>query len=336
MAVVTNRPGGREAGRFGGAGAAAPGAGQARSRLSRALWLIPLAAITLVLLGPFIWTLLMSFRLTNEINSNPYALPIPFRTANYLYALLPAREDLLGITGALGLPPAEVDAWLTSINLPDGGFGFGRYIANSVLVVAPALLIVTAVTTMAAYAFGRPRFAFRGRELVFLFIFISMLFPPQITLLSIFQLTIAYQIYNTPWALILVYPSMALAFTTYLLRAFFAQIPTDIEEAARIDGCNDWQLFQRVMLPIARPAIATTLIFNFLSFWNEFLYALTLVTTPDLHTIPLASWRWVGEYYLDVGGLAAGLIVSIIPIIVLYLLLSEQFMQGMTAGSVKG
>jgi ABC-type glycerol-3-phosphate transport system permease component len=302
----------------------------------RYLWLIPLVAITLVLLGPFIWTLMMSFRLTSEINSNPYGLPIPFHTYNYLYALLPPKEDLLAVSGALGVQPEAVEGWLASIGLPDGGFGFGRYVFNSVLVVVPALAIVTTVTTMAAYAFGRARFAFRGREVVFLFVFISMLFPPQITLLSLFQLTILYNIYNTPWALILVYPSLAIAFTTYILRAFFAQIPTEIEEAARIDGCNDWQLFARVMLPIGRPAVATTLIFNFLSFWNEFLYALTLVTKPDLHTIPLASWRWVGEYYLDVGGLAAGLIVSIIPIIVLYLILSEQFMQGMTAGSVKG
>jgi multiple sugar transport system permease protein/raffinose/stachyose/melibiose transport system permease protein len=295
-----------------------------------------LAAITLVLLGPFIWTLMMSFRLTNEINSNPYGLPIPFRTHNYLYALLPPKEDLLALAGGFGVQSEAVEGWLAGIGLPDGGFGFGRYILNSVLVVVPALAIVTAVTTMAAYTFGRPRFAFRGREVVFLFIFISMLFPPQITLLSLFQLTIFYNVYNTPWALILVYPSMAIAFTTYILRAFFAQIPTEIEEAARIDGCNDWQLFAWVMLPIARPAVATTLIFNFLSFWNEFLYALTLVTKPDLHTIPLASWRWVGEYYLDIGGLAAGLVISMLPIVVLYMLLSEQFMRGMSAGAVKG
>ena len=130
----------------------------------RYLWLLPLAAVTLVLVGPFIWMLMMSFRLTTEINSNPYGLPIPFRTFNYLYALLPAKDDLLAITGAFGVPPEAAGAWLASINLPEGGFGFGRYIANSVLVVGPALLIVTAVTTMAAYAFGRPRFAHEARD----------------------------------------------------------------------------------------------------------------------------------------------------------------------------
>jgi multiple sugar transport system permease protein/raffinose/stachyose/melibiose transport system permease protein len=245
----------------------------------------------------------MSFRRSHEIFANPYGPPIPFRLDNYIYAL----ES-----------------------------GFLNNIVNSALVVAPALLIVTVVTTMAAYVFGRPRFAFPGRGLVFVAIFLSMFFPPQITVLSLFQLAVAYGLYNSLWALILVYPASAIAFNTYILRAFFAQIPTDIEDAARIDGCGDWQLFWRVMFPIARPAIATTVIFNFNGFWNEFLYALTLVTKPELATVPLASFRWMGENFLDVGGLAAGLVISMAPIVVLYLLLSEQFMRGMSAGAVKG
>jgi multiple sugar transport system permease protein/raffinose/stachyose/melibiose transport system permease protein len=274
--------------------------------------------------------------LTSEINSNPYGLPYPLRLYNYTYALLPPKADLVRLGQLFGIQPAAVEAWLRGLRLENGGFGFGTYIVNSVVVVVPALLLVTAVTTMAAYAFARPRYAFRGRGVVFTLIFLSMLFPPQVTLLSLFQLTVAYRLYNTFWALILVYPATTLAFNIFLLRAFFAQIPSEIEDAARIDGCGDWQTFWRVMLPIARPAVATTVILNFNNFWNEFLYALTLLTNRALHTIPLASWRWVGEYYLDVGGLAAGLVVSMVPIVVLYLLLSEQFMKGMAAGAIKG
>jgi ABC-type glycerol-3-phosphate transport system permease component len=283
--------------------------GRAGAVWPRWLALLPLVALTVVLLGPFLWTLMMSFRRSHEIFANPYGLPIPFRLDNYAYALLPE--------GA-------------------GGFGFLNNILNSALVVVPALAIVTAVTTMCAYVFGRARFAFPGRGLVFVAIFLSMFFPPQITVLALFQLAVGYGLYNTLWALILVYPAGAIAFNTYILRAFFAQIPTEIEDAARIDGCGDWQMFWRVMFPIARPAVATTLIFNFNGFWNEFLYALTLVTKPELATVPLASFRWVGENFLDVGGLAAGLVISMAPIVVLYLLLSEQFMRGMSAGAVKG
>jgi raffinose/stachyose/melibiose transport system permease protein len=278
----------------------------------------------------------MSFRRSHEIFQNPYGPPIPFRLDNYAYALLPTKPELIALGAHLGRTPADVEAWLASVGLENGGFGFLTNILNSALVVGPALVIVTVVTTMAAYVFGRDRFAFPGRGLVFVFVFLSMFFPPQITVLSLFQLAVGYGLYNSLWALILVYPAGAIAFNTYILRAFFAQIPSEIEDAARIDGCGDWRLFWRVMFPIARPAIATTLIFNFNGFWNEFLYALTLVTKPELATVPLASFRWVGENFLDVGGLAAGLVISMAPIVVLYMFLSEQFMKGMSAGAVKG
>ena len=297
---------------------------------------MPLLAISVVLLGPFVWTVMMSFRLTSEINSNPYGLPIPLRFYNYAYALLPPKADLLQWGQLVGIQPMAIDAWLKGARLENGGFGFLTYVFNSAVVVTPALLLATMVTTMAAYAFARPRYAFRGRSIVFSAIFISMLFPPQVTLLSLYQLMVSYHLYNTRFALMLVYPATALAFNIYLLRAFFAQIPTEIEDAARIDGCGDWQTFWHVMLPIARPAVSTALVLNFISFWNEFLYALTLITNRALHTIPLASFRWIGEYYLDVGGLAAGLVVSMLPIVILYLILSEQFVKGMTAGAIKG
>jgi ABC-type glycerol-3-phosphate transport system permease component len=298
--------------------------------------MLPLVLLTVVLVGPFVWTITMSFRRSHEIFQNPYGPPIPFRLDNYAYALLPTKAELVWLGGYLGRTPADVDAWLVSLGLENGGFGFLTNILNSVLVVAPAIAIVTTVTTMAAYVFGRERFAFPGRGLVFVAIFLSMFFPPQITVLSLFQLAVGYGLYNSLWALILVYPAGAIAFNTYILRAFFAQIPTEIEDAARIDGCGDWQLFWRVMFPIAKPAIATTLIFNFNGFWNEFLYALTLVSKPELATVPLASFRWVGENFLDVGGLAAGLVISMAPIVLLYVFLSEQFMKGMSAGAVKG
>jgi len=311
-------------------------AGRFSRSAARRLALLPLALITLVLIGPFVWTLMLSFRRSHEIFANPYGLPIPLRLDNYAYALLPTRPELIDLADHLGIAPGVVDAWLVSIGFENGGFGFLTNILNSALVVVPALVIVTAISTMAAFVFARGRYAFPGRGVVFVFIFLSMFFPPQITVLSLFQLAVGYGLYNTLWALILVYPASALAFNTYILRAFFAQIPTEIEDAARIDGCGDWQMFWRVMFPIARPAVATTLIFNFNGFWNEFLYALTLVTKPELATVPLASYRWMGEFFLDVGGLAAGLVISMTPIVLLYVLLSDQFMRGMSAGAVKG
>jgi len=273
-------------------------------KTSSRLIVIPLLAYTMITVAPFFWTTIMSFRLTPEIDANPYGLPVPFHIDNYIYAFTK--------------------------------FGFARYVLNSAFVTAIALAITTLVTTMAAYAFARRRYSFFLREPLFILIFISIMFPPQIGLLALFELMVRYGLYNTLWGLILVYSASALPFNIYLLRAFFAQIPQDLEDAARIDGCSDWKMFWRVMLPIARPAVATTIVFNFINFWNEFLYAVTFVTQQKARTLPLAVMFFMGEAYLDVGMLAAGLMVASLPVIILYLFLSEQFIKGMTAGAIKG
>jgi len=326
--------------RAGGAGALPVDLARRRSLtscvLSSALTTLPLLLVTVVLIGPLVWTAMLSFRTNNEINLDPYALPIPPHFENYVEALLPDKTTLEEWAPTIGMSDTDVDDFLLDKGYDNGGFNFLLYFKNSVIVNAGSLALVTVITTMAAYVFARRRFVFPGRGFVFVFIFLSMFFPPQITQLSLFQLTIDYDLYNSLWALILVYPATRIAFTLYILRAFFAQIPTEIEDAARIDGCGDWLCFWRVMLPIAKPAIAATVLLNFVDFWNEFLYALTLVPKPELATIPLASFHWVGEYQLDIGGLAAGLVISMLPMLILYLCLSDHFMRGMTAGAVKG
>jgi multiple sugar transport system permease protein/raffinose/stachyose/melibiose transport system permease protein len=122
----------------------------------------------------------------------------------------------------------------------------------------------------------------------------------------------------------------------FILRTFFVQIPRDLEDAALMDGASDHQLFWRVMFPIARPAILTTVMLNFVNFWNEFLYAVTYINNPKLRTLPLAVMFFVGEAYLDVGMLAAAMVVSTLPVILVYIFISEWFIQGMTVGAIKG
>jgi raffinose/stachyose/melibiose transport system permease protein len=268
-------------------------------------------AVLTVLLGytvwavwPYVWTALMSLRTTEEILRDYYGLPIP------------AHWDKFA------------EAWTR--------FGFGNYLRNSILVTLGSIVIVTAVGSMAAYAFGRPRYAFRGREPLFGLIFISIMFPPQIMLLALFQLLAKYGLINTRLGLILTYAGAELPFTIYLLRAFFAQIPAEIEDAARVDGCGEWVVFSRIMIPIAWPALTTTIILNFILFWNEFTYAVVLITEQKARTLPLAVMFLQGETFVDVGMLATGMMISTIPVIVLYVFLSEWFVKGMTMGAVKG
>jgi multiple sugar transport system permease protein/raffinose/stachyose/melibiose transport system permease protein len=276
----------------------------ARRRPARFLLLVPVLAYTVFSAGPYLWTATMSLRTTDEIHRSHYGLPLPAHWDKYHRA------------------------WTE--------FGYATYFRNSAVVTVAAVLLVTVLGAMAAFAFARRRYAFPGREPLFLLVFLSIMFPPQIMLLALFQILVQYKLFNTLTGLVLVYAATELPLTIYLLRAFFAQIPSELEEAARMDGCGDWSLFWRVMLPMALPAVATTVILNFIYFWNEFLYAVVFITRQQSRTLPLAIQFLVSDQYFDIGMLATGLMISTLPVLVLYLFLSEWFVKGMTAGAIKG
>jgi len=273
-------------------------------RVGRWLLLLPVLAYTIFSAGPYLWTATMSLRTTDEIYRSQYGLPVPAHWAKF------AR------------------AWTE--------FGYATYFRNSAIVAVASVLIVTVLGAMAGFAFARRRYAFPLREPLFLLIFLSIMFPPQIMLLSLFQILVQYRLFNSLPGLILVYVATELPLTIYLMRAFFAQIPTELEEAARIDGCGDWATFWRVMFPMALPAVATTVILNLIYFWNEFLYAVVFITRQQIRTLPLAIQFLVSDQYQDIGMLATGLMIATLPVLVFYLFLSEWFVKGMTAGAIKG
>jgi raffinose/stachyose/melibiose transport system permease protein len=258
-------------------------------RARRLLLLAPVLLYTAFSAGPYLWTALMSLRTTDEIYRSHYGLPIPAHWDKYYVA------------------------WTK--------FGYQTYFRNSAIVAVASVLLVTVIGALAAFGFARRRYAFPFREPLFLLIFLSIMFPPQIMLLSLFQILVQYKLFNSLAGLVLVYVATELPLTIYLLRAFFAQIPTELEEAARLDGCSDWAMFWRVMFPMALPAVATTVILNFIYFWNEFLYAIQFL---------------VSDQYFDIGMLATGLMIATLPVLLLYLFLSEWFVRGMTAGAIKG
>jgi ABC-type glycerol-3-phosphate transport system permease component len=276
----------------------------ARGRLGRGLLLVPVLVYTAFSAGPYLWTATMSLRTTDEIHRSHYGLPIPAHWDKYH------------------------EAWTK--------FGYATYFTNSAIVSVASVLLVTVLGAMAAFAFARRRYRFPLREPLFLLVFLSIMFPPQIMLLSLFQILVQYRLFNTLSGLVLVYTATELPLTIYLLRAFFAQIPTEMEEAARLDGASDWTMFWRIMFPMALPAVATTVILNFIYFWNEFLYAVVFITQQHKRTLPLAIQFLVSDQYFDIGMLATGLMIATLPVLVLYLFLSEWFVKGMTAGAIKG
>ena len=196
-----------------------------------------------------------------------------------------------------------------------------------------AVLILTLVGAMAAHCLARYRF--RLNRVIYFILFSTIIFPPQITIISLFQILVQYGLYNSKIGLTLVYVAIQLPLTIYILESFFARIPADLFDAARMDGYSDWEIFWRVALPIALPAVATTVILNFILLWNEFLYAVVLITEESNRTLPLGIQRFIGDTQEDVGMIATGLMIAIIPVIVVYAFFSEKLIQGMTAGAVK-
>ncbi len=265
------------------------------------LLLIGLALYTVFSAGPFAWVSVMSLRTTPEISANPYGLPEHIHWDKFL------------------------TAWTTS--------HYGMYFWNSTLVVVSAVAILTILGAMAAHCFARYRF--RGNRLLYFLIFSAIIFPPQVTIISLFQVLVKYGLFNTRAGLTLVYVSIQLPLTMYILESFFAQIPQELYEAAKIDGCSDYNIFWRLTLPIGVPAIATTIILNFISLWNEFLYAVVLITDEEMRTLPLGIQKFMGDQMQDIGMIATGLMIAIIPVIVIYALFSEKLIRGMTAGAVK-
>ncbi len=269
--------------------------------LLRGLVLLVLALYTAFAAGPFLWVATMSVRTTTEISLDHYAWPEIWHWEKF------------------------PQAWFNS--------NYSVYFENSLLVVLAAVAILTVVGSMAAHCFARYRF--RLNRLLYFVIFSAIIFPPQITIIALFQILVQYKLYNSLLGLTAVYVAVQLPLTVYILESFFARIPSDLFDAARMDGYPEWQIFWKVSLPIAAPAIATTVILNTILLWNEFLYAVVLITDEAKRTLPLGIQRFMGDQLEDVGMIATGLMIAIVPVVLIYAFFSEKLIQGMTAGAVK-
>lgn len=275
-------------------------------RINTTILTIVLLVFTLLVIGPFIWMIMMSLRTTGEILLNPYGLPSVIRWQNYTKLFF------------------------------DPSIRFYQYFVNSLFVTSLSVILCIFFSTLAGYGFGRKRYNFKYRGWIFALLLFALMLPHQILYIPQFTMMANYGLINTRWSLILLYSALGLPVSTYLMSTYFAQLPSEIEDAALIDGCNDFMMFWKVMLPLARPALSTVILTNSLSYWNELLLSLTMVTKPEMRTLPAAMMMFVGENAADYAMAATSLVAAMLPILILYLLLSEKFIQGMTAGALKG
>jgi raffinose/stachyose/melibiose transport system permease protein len=211
---------------------------------------------------------------------------------------------------------------------------FPIHLGNSLYVTSLTVALVVAFSTPAAYAFARYRFP--GRELVFYAFIAAMMIPPQAILIPMFQFLKSLHLLNTLTGLALSYVGGGTAFAIFLMRTFFLSLPRELGDSARIDGCNDFQVFWHIYLPLAGPGVATVVIIQSLYTWNEFMFSNTLITSPGEKTVQAAVFQAVGQYGTDYTALCSGLIIALVPVILVYLALQRQFISGLTAGALKG
>ncbi len=208
------------------------------------------------------------------------------------------------------------------------------FLFNSFLVTASTIVISTILSTMAAYAIARMKWKWSNRTL--LFFLMGMMIPLHATLVPLFIFLKRTRLYDTPFALILPYVAFAIPMAIYIFVGFFKTIPTEMEEAACLDGMSIYGIFLRIMAPLIRPAIATVAIFTYLSCWNELMFAISFISKQQWKTLTVGIMGMVGMYATNWGALGAGLVVATVPTLAIYLMMSGEIQKSFTTGALKG
>jgi multiple sugar transport system permease protein len=207
-----------------------------------------------------------------------------------------------------------------------------RYMANSAIVASLATLISLVFNTMAGYAFAKLRFA--GRERIFQLLLGALVIPGQVTMIPLFAMVKAMGLVSTYGGVII--PTMASVFGIFLVRQYALSLPDELLEAARMDGASEWRIFRSIVVPLLSPILVTLGILTFLATWNDFMWPLIVLTEQKLHTLPVALAGLSREHVQDNELMMAGSVITIVPVLVLFLALQRYYIAGILAGSVKG
>jgi multiple sugar transport system permease protein len=262
-------------------------------------WVI-VCLVAVLVLFPFIWMVLTSFKSDKDIFSLPGQL-------------WPAHWSLTGY----------IEIWK---ELP-----FARLFLNSVIFAGAGAAFAVFFDSLAAYALAR--LDFPGKTIAFYAVLATLMVPYQITLIPLFQLIFDFHWLNTYQGLIL--PRASSAFGIFLLRQFFMSVPKDLDAAARIDGAGEFRIYAQIMMPLARPALATLAVFQFMSNWNDFLWPLVVTNTTDMRTLPAGLTLFGGQYVENYAVLMAGATISLLPLALAFFFAQRYFVQGIATTGIK-
>jgi N-acetylglucosamine transport system permease protein len=247
---------------------------------------------SIIVIVPFLWVILSSFKTTKEILASPFSLPAHWSFDNYVHA------------------------WTDA--------GIRRFFLNTVIVVGVALVLVMLLGSMCAYVLSR--FKFPGARFIYYLMLAGLTFPIFLAIVPLFFILKDFVLLNTLPGLIMVYVAFALPFTVFFLYAFFKALPDEVYEAALIDGAGEWRAFFQVMLPMARPGIAAVAIFNFLGLWNQFLLPVALNTDPSRYVLTqgMAEFASQAGYAVDFGALFAAVVMTVVPVLIVYVIFQRR------------
>jgi len=212
--------------------------------------------------------------------------------------------------------------------------GFANYFKNSVIVLAISLILLLFISACASYPLAR--FKFKLANPIYALIVACMSIPVHITLIPVFKMAKSTGLYDSIWALIGPYIAFAVPISVFILTSFMKEIPREIEESAEIDGCGKIQMFFSMILPLAKPGLATLAIYNGVNMWNEFSFAYTLTQSSANRTLPLAIWEFQGQYSMNTPMIMAVLTLTLLPMIIMFIIFQDKLVKCMTAGAVKG
>ncbi|MBQ9263621.1 MAG: carbohydrate ABC transporter permease [Clostridia bacterium] len=264
---------------------------------------IPLAVFLVITLAPFYWILNTSLKDPQEVFSNPVTYwPNQMVISNYTNLFT--------------------------------SYGFDRYFLNSFTVSVFVTFIVSVLALIGGFAMSR--FTFKGKGMVYILMLCTQMFPAVVLMIPLFRIMNSMKLINNLLSLIIIGSCTNLSFCMFMMMGFYNAIPRSLEEAAQVDGCTLLSAVFRVLLPSMKPSIVATGAYAFINSWNMFVYATAFITRKQYYTVPLGLNMFKGEFTTNYGGLAAGCVVALLPVLIIFAFIQKHLAGGMTAGAVKG